>query len=252
MKNKKQNKSVFFALVAVVAVVIVILTMCTGSSADYKKAYEKTNKLASYEMGVSTIITVSDGEEKQIAIDQNIKVQNKNALDMIYEIKTVSTSTSVTNGNVVTEESSYIYNNEKYYYTLPGIKYSNITTRELAESNIDNSSNIISFADEIVKRGSSEKTDEGVVYYYTVDYRDASAYVKAVQEQAIGIVGEGVFTTTEATGSALVKDGYVTERALYIECENEFGDSIILEFATSLIDTEASVEKPDDSKYPEI
>lgn len=260
MKNRKKQKFNPLFLVTlgglvIAVIVIVCLTMpkkqaSVQSGEAYVEAYNKTNALKQYEIQTSMIVSVDDGEVKQTAIDQVIRANHGDS-GLIYKVDSVATSTNVTDGKVYSEESSYTYYNKKYYYSLPGVSYTSDITEDKAKHNLDNFINMISFPYDKMNVYEKEETDGTTVYHYTVDYEDVSDYVKAVCESGVNVIGEGNFKRT-AEASATVKDGYVTQRTMYIECVNENEDTVVIEFVTELCDTKAEIAIPDANKYANI
>ena len=261
MKNRKKQKfnALFLVTLGVLVIAVIVIALFNmpkkqapvQSGEAYVEAYNKTNALKQYEIQTSMIISVDDGEGvKQTAIDQTIKADNRNT-GLIYRVESVETNTDVTSGKVNSEESSYTYYDKKYYYNLPGVSYTSDVTEDRAKQNLSNFINMISFPYDKMQVFEKEETDGMTVYHYTVSYDDVSDYVKAVCESGVNIIGEGNFKRT-AEASATVKDGYVTQRTMYIECVNENGNTVVIEFVTELCDTKAEIAVPDASKYANI
>ncbi len=247
---------VTLGVLAVVVIIVIILSMPkkqapTQNIEPYVAAYTKTNALKQYQMQASMIISLDDGTGvKQTAIDQTILADNQ-ASGLIYKVESVATTTLVADGKVNSEESSYTYYDEKYYYNLPGVRYTSDVTEAQAQQNLNNFINMIAFPYDKMQVFEKEEADGVTVYNYTVDYSHVSDYVKAVCESGVNAIGEGNFKRT-AEASATVKDGYVTQRTMYIACENEKGNRVVIEFVTELCDTKAQIQIPDATKYANI
>lgn len=266
MKNTKKYKlnPKFLVLVGVVVCIIVAVIIMLNSNNnpenkpqtppavnnDYSAAHAKTNALESYEMRFSTLVTVNDGELKQTAIDQVLKKTSADG-SLIYMVDSSSNSTDSTNGNTVSEKSSYTYYKGDYYYALPGVKYRSHIGEDGAKANLENFKNVIAFPYEKMYNLTVEDVDGGTDYYYDVEYEDVSDYVKAVCASAVNIVGEGNFERS-AGATATVKDGYVVQRTLFVDCVNENGASVTVEFVTDLTAKDAQIPVPDKDKYPNI
>lgn len=249
---KKVNLKIVIVAVLLIAAVIVGVVLLNMPK-DYQSAYEKTNALTSYEMDITTIVTIEDeNDTKQSVIEQSVKVYNKGKSSMRYNVSTHASSTEFSSGSVVEEDSSYMYHNGKYYQSYPGVKYKNAADSMAALENITALTNIITFAPDKMYNVTKEANDGKVVYEYGVDYADTSAYVKSTLENAVGVFDEGNFKLDSMWASATVEKDYVTERDFGIVYADGEEKSVTVEIYTKLVDTDASVEIPDESKYVSI
>ncbi len=249
---KKLNFKIVILLVAVVAVIAAV-AIIKNEPEDYASAYEKTNVLTSYTMDVSTIVTVNDsGNIKQSTIDQNVAVENKGKSTMRYKVTSDSTSADLSTGKVIEESSSYIYYNKKYYQSYPGVNYTTLTDALSALENITSFTNIIAFAPDKMYNAVTVEEKGRTVFEYQVDYKDVSPYIQSTLTNAIGVFEDGNFKMESIWASATVKRGLVRERSFYIEYTDGEEKSVMVEVYTTLTDTSATVEIPDESKYVSI
>lgn len=229
-----------------------VLMLSACAKVDYDKANEKTADMTDYRMTISTIVTIEDATDiRQSAINQNVSVNNKGKSDMIYSVQTSATSTDVTAGKVVTEENSYIFYNNSYYYTYPGVRYKSATAFDMALANIENLSNVITFSEDEMINPERESADGGNVATFLVNYEDTSAFVKAILENAAANFDGVTFSPEDIGASCTVKDGAVTARELYICYAAATGERITVEIYVDYESAEA-VEVPDESKYVNI
>ena len=234
-------------------VLIALVIMLSGCQrADYNKANEKTSSMTDYAMDISTIVTIEDGDsKKQSAIDQTVAVNNKGKKDMIYKVGTVATSADIVTGDVESQENSYMYYGNCYYYTYPGVRYKSTATHEQALENIDNLTNVITFSEDEMLVTGTDTTEEGEVISYQVDYEDTSLYVKSLLENA-ATAFEGVsFSPVDMIASTSFDKNSIVSRELYVEYAAEGDKRITIEIYVTYSDA-AAVEKPDKSKYASI
>lgn len=211
---------------------------------------KRTERLDSFEMGISTIVNLSDENiMRQSVLDQVLTVKKRSGANMHYKVETTATISNGENGDVTVEENSYIYYKNNYYHSYPGVNYYGATNKESAENNLNNIKNIISFPYE--KMYDIEKVDDNV-YSYKVDWKDASALLKATLQAAVNQFENSSFEMSDVSATIKVADGYVAEQSFFISYVGNNGEEIRMEIYTSLLDNEASVEVPDKNKYVSI
>lgn len=239
-------------IIAVFSCVIIgaVLFFVFNNGSSYKKAYENTKNLKNYTMNISTTVTVTDGAEmKQSCIDQVLKVENKGDTDMIYSVES---SAGTGDETAQKEENSYIYYNNAYYYSYPGVKYKGPTERLLATENIEKLSSVILFEEDKIAPYSAETNGDETFYTYQVSYDDVSDFVKAMLESAVNSFEGEKFSLSAMTAGSTEEKGFITAGEFYVEYRAESGNSIIIEIYTDLTDETAEIEKPDESKYANI
>lgn len=250
---KKINLKLAAVVAVVIAILIIIGVVVKNMPENYSAAYEKTNALESYNVSISTIVSIKDGEgEKQSCIDQTLRVENKGKKNMRYEVTTDATSTDMVTGQITSQTNTYLYNNEKYYYTYPGVRYKSPTGLDAATDNIKNLTNVIAFSPEQMKNVKTSNTKDGTVYEYGVDFAATSAYIKSTIENAIYLFEDGNFKLDTVGAAAVVSDGYVTEREFYVTYVAEGGKSVTVEVYTSLVNTHETVAPPDEREFADI
>lgn len=231
-----------FKLISALLAVLMLFSACNKAE----------DEMTDYVMNISTFITIDGGDDtKQSAIEQTVRVNNKGSEDMLYEVKTTATSTDVLTGKVVSEENSYIYYDNNYYYTYPGVRYKSPADYKLALENIENLTRVITFSEnDMVNAEWTEVNGEEKVSYQ-VEYEDVSPFVKGVLENAAATF-EGVsFSMTELSASATFKGDVATSRDMFICYEGNSGETISVEIYTSYGEAEV-LEVPDESKYVNI
>ncbi len=235
--------SVVFIILCIVYIIFAgdIITYRNIRNVDYDEANEITKSFDGYGMNISTIVTIDDGENtKQNAIDQTIGVVDKKRSNMLYRIETTSTVTDVSAGTTSSEENSYMYYANEYYYDYPGVKYRSGVEHEKAVANIENLLNIISFDyDDMVSVTKEYDADnQYVTFNFTVSYDAVSDYVKSLLASAVNTFEDVTFSPVEVSASAKVnKAGFVEEREMYVEYASQNGERIVLEIYTSLTST---------------
>lgn len=243
----KRKTAVIWAVIVMIVVGVMIFVL--SGEAGYAKAYKNTEKLENYTMEISTIVTIKDNSgTKQSAIDQTVKVKNKGKKNMTYQVYTMSTSTDVAASDVVTEENSYIYKNEKYYYTYPGVKYKSPTSYEMGLASIENLTNVISFPEE--KMYNTVKEDGE--YMFEVEASDVSDYINTMISFAANQFDNVTFKHDGVMAAACVEGKYITERSFVVSYEGESGESITLEIYTNLISRDAHINPVNEDEYADI
>lgn len=241
---KKKN------LILIVFALVLMLSACRNS--DYDAANKKTQSMTDYTMKISTIITIEDNENiKQSIINQVLRVNAKGEAGMLYDVKTTATSTDMLTGEAVSEENSYMFYENSYYYTYPGVRYKSAAEYDMALSNIENLTDVISFSENKMLNVEWEEGDGESVINYQVNYADASPFVKSVLENAIATFEGLEFSPKDMSASARLKDNAVTGRELYICYEAMTGERVTIEIYTEY-DNAETIEKPDESKYVNI
>lgn len=237
----------------VLAVIVILAIRFMGGGADYDKANEEAKSLKSYRETISTVVTIEDnGNVRQSAVDQIVDVANKGKKSMIYNVATTATSTDMATGEVKTEENSYMFYNNNYYYSYPGVRYKSPVAHDMALSNINNLTDVITFSSDEMINTYTEEADGDTVFYYQVNYENVSAFVKGVLENAIASF-EGVnFSPVDMNASATVREGAVCARDLYVEYASQSGQKVTVEIYTELTGDVPEIEKPDESKYLNI
>lgn len=244
--NVKIKKSLLIFCIFITAV---LLSSC---GYDYEKAYDKTNALSSYEMEISTIVTVEAPDSlKQTVVTQNIEAYKIGDSSMRYTVKTDSSSFDESGNEDAATESEYTYCDGNYYISMPGVKYMSEIDFDSALKNITDLTNLISLPNEKMYNQVSEKNDGTMVYKYNVEGEDLSEYVLSLLQSAADSVEGASFKADDISGSAAVKGGYVTGRgftAYYSSDEASFS----VEVYTKLTNKRSKVDKPDASKYAVI
>ncbi len=229
-----------------------VLMLSACRSADYNAAEEKTQSMTDYTMNISTIITIEgNGGIKQSAIEQVVRVNNKGKKTMIYDVETKATSTDVATGEIVEEINSYMYSSDSYYYAYPGVRYKSAVDFDMALSNIESLTDVITFSEDEMIDVQREKEDGEEVLQYQVNYADTSPFVKGVLENAAATFDGLSFSPSEVGASAVIADNKVKGRELYIVYGAETGEKISVEIYTEYTEPE-KLEKPDESKYVNI
>lgn len=219
---------------------------------DYEKAYDKTKALSSYEMEVSTIVTVNNsGAVRQTAVSQNIEAYKIGDDSMRYTVRTKSTSVDEGGREDSSTVSEYTYCDGNYYIAMPGVKYVSRTDFDSALKNITDLTDIISLPYEKMYNTESDKADGEMVYKYDVEGEDISEYVLSLLQSAADSVEGETFKAENISASATVKGGYVTERAFTANYSSG-GASFSVEVYTVLTNKRSRVDKPDESKYARV
>lgn len=241
MKNK-----ILIAAGAIVIIALAVLALGMIKGSDYSSAYERTKNLKNYTMNISTVVNLeNNGNIKQTVIDQTVRVKNKGSDKMIYQVETLSTSTDAATGKVVSEENSYIYKNEKYYYSYPGVKYFGTAEKDKALSNVENISDVISFPYDKMYN----VTEDDGEYSFQVENADISQHVNAMIDFAVGQFENVNFTFDGINVTATVKDKYITDRSFLLNYTSGEGQKITIEVYTTLLDKNPAIEDVDESKY---
>ncbi|MGM9551091.1 MAG: hypothetical protein ACI3XA_02435 [Clostridia bacterium] len=244
-----KKRIISVALILIIAV-MAIEVVSNFRTLDYEKAYEKTEKMDSFEAVMSTIVTITEGSDtKQSVIDQTIKVKNRNKKNMIYSVYAKSTSTDSTTSEVVEDVSEYIYYKDNYYIAMPGVKYKSYCGYDAAKSNINNLVNAVTFPYEKMYNVRKYKEKGKMHYEYDVEYSDVSNHVLSALQSAVSGF-EGVnFKVSEVIAEAAVDKKYVTERSLWVVYESDEGIEISLEITVQIKNTKVKLDAPDESKY---
>lgn len=231
---------------------VFVLMLSACKSTDYNVAEENNRSMTDYTMNISTIITIEgNGGIKQSAIEQVVRVNNKGKKAMIYCVETTAASTDVATGEVVEEINSYTYSSDSYYYSYPGVRYKSAVDFDMALSNIENLTDVITFSEDEMINAQWEKEDGEEVLQYQVNYADTSPFVKGVLENAAATFDGLSFSPSEVGASAVIADNKVKSRELYIVYGAETGEKISVEIYTEYKEPE-KLEKPDESKYVNI
>ncbi|MBQ6794701.1 MAG: hypothetical protein IJO83_00990 [Clostridia bacterium] len=210
------------------------------------------DEMTDYVMNISTFITIDGGgDTKQSAIEQTLKVNNKGSEDMLYLVETTATSTDMLSGKVVSEENSYIYYDNTYYYTYPGVRYKSPADYKLALDNIENLTRVITFSEKEMVNAEWTESGEEKRVDYQVEYEDASPFVKGILENAAATFDGVKFSMTELSASATFKEDEATSREMFICYDGDNGETISVEIYTSYGEAEV-LEAPDESKYVNI
>ncbi len=236
-------------LIAILAVALVAVIIMTIGKTDYEKAYKKTESLTAFEINMTTTVNMTEGNiNRESVIEQVVSVENFNKSNMKYKVSAQSTSTDE-NGKNVGEVSEYIYYDEDYYLSLPGIKYKSFCGFDRAMTNIDDLVHSVSFPYDKMYNTEKYKEDGKVYYKYDVEYEDVSNHVKTALQSAINNYQGETFSVKETEAGAVVENGLVTEKSLWVVYESNSGIKISLKVVSSLEKTSCSVETPDISKY---
>lgn len=245
----KKRKIPFIPLVVIVVAVLigfVAIKLLPGTS--YSQAYENTKKLKNYTMGISTIVTLNDGEDtKQTYIDQVVKVNNKGKDNMVYRVETTATTTDE-NGGVVTEESSYTYKNGNNYHSFPGVNYMMPTTKDLALETIRGLENVILVPYDKMVNVEEEKG----VYTFEINPEDASDHIKAMMNFATGQFEDVNFFNDGLQVTATVEGKYITDRSFYLSYDTGEGQSFAIEVYAGITERKAEIEEIDESKFSKV
>lgn len=251
---KGENRGITVKIKKLILIVgVFVMTVALSSCGyNYEKAYEKTEALSSYEMEVSTIVTVNTPDSvKQTEVTQTIEVYKEGDAKMRYMVKTESASINEDGHREAESVSEYTYYDGKYYISMPGVKYASGTDFDSALKNITDLTGLISLPYEKMYNVDSCKVDGKMVYSYDVDGEDISEHVLSLLQSAADSVGEVGFAAKNISASASVKGGYVTDRAFEANYEAE-DISFTVEIYTKLVNKRARVNVPDASKYASI
>ncbi len=225
----------------VVLAVVLMLSACQSSES-----------MKAYTMTISTFITIEgNAGMKQSAIEQTVRVNGRGEDNMIYDVKTASTSTDVQTGEIVSEENSYMFYNNSYYYTYPGVRYKSATEYDMALANIENLTNVITFSEREMLNAEWTENDDSKTVEYQVNYADTSPYVKGVLENAAATFDGLEFSPAGMSASTTYLNNTAVSRELFIGYEAMTGESISVEIYVDYKDAEV-LEKPDESKYVNI
>ncbi len=226
----------------VILVAVLILSSCKGADSD----------LTDYSMTISTFVTLEGKEDvKQSAIEQTVRVNSRGEEDMLYDVKTVATSTDMTTGDIVSEENSYMFYNDCYYYTYPGVRYKSPTKYDMALENIENLTDVITFEERDMLNAEWTESDEGERVEYQVDYKDTSPFVRGVLENAAATFDGLEFSPKDMSAAAIYEEDKVVARELFVCYEAMTGERIAVEIYVDYKNAEI-LEKPDEDKYVNI
>lgn len=232
--------------------VVLTLVLALQGCASYDSINEKNGKMRDYTMAISTIVTMESAMgTKQSAVDQQVVVNNKGRKNMIYSVHTTATSTDSEKDEVVSEENSYLFFDECYYYSYPGVRYKNRTDYDLALANIENLTNVISFSEEEMIDVQLEESEKGEIRNFMVDYEDTSPFVKGVLENAAATFNGVKFSPTDVSASVTIDYNEIIARSFYISYEAATGESITVEIYVNY-DEAKELDEPDEDDYVNI
>lgn len=225
----------------VIGVIILMMSGC-------RNTYDMTD----YSMTISTFVTLESGEDiKQSTIEQSVRVNSRGEDDMLYDVKTVATSTDAATGDVVSEENSYMFYDDCYYYTYPGVRYKSPTKYDMALENIENLTDVITFDERDMLNVEWVESDEGKRVEYQVDYKDTSPFVRGVLENAAATFDGLEFSPKDMSAAVIYDDGKAIARELFVCYEAMTGEKIAVEIYVDYKEAEV-LEKPDEGKYVNI
>lgn len=228
--------------------VLVSAVLLTSCGYDYEKAYGKTEKLASYETEITTIVTLKGESLMQTEVVQTAQVYRKGSDDMRYRVATESFSVDE-NGRCEAESSSeYTYYDGNYYISMPGVKYYSPIDFDNALKNITDLTGLITFPYDKMYNVEKEKSKNGMVYDFDVEGEDLSEHVLSLLQSAADTFGEELFKPENIKASATEKGGYVTNRSFSAEYSAD-GKEFTVEIYTKLVKKRTRVAVPDKEKY---
>lgn len=232
---------------AALALCVMMFAGCGANDPEavYKKAYEKTEALKSYTIEIRTAVNATDnGVERSETTVQTVYASDVGGDEMIFKVDTKSLPEEPS-GN----DTSYTYYKNKYYISMPGVRYYSEADVASAQSTIENLTRIISLPYE--KMYNVSETDG--VYAYDVEGEDLTQLVMALLQTTADSFGDKQFKAENISASASVADGYVKSRHFEAKYTGADGDGIFsVTIDTSLLKKSAEIEKPDIKKYGKL